>query len=230
MTVPGPAVRRARVFWDLDNLAARDSEHALVMGHRLRQTAQRLTGLPDRRIDLSIFANQATIQGLIYRSGEDSQPWKASLELLQAELVVVGMEKDAADMSMRYAMLLDAEEFGPQTAILCVTNDQGFGETLACCGQFGALTVAVGTYLTRAGIAWSQPPNQMPVPAAANCIVAFHPGRAVPVSKTEAKLVDRWEQRLGADQMLGPRRPHKGLCVNRWLNPDRPLAQPGQLQ
>lgn len=28
--------------------------------------------------------------------------------------------------------------------------------------------------------------------------VAFHPGRAVPVSKTEAKLVDRWEQRLGA--------------------------------
>ncbi len=46
------------------------------MGHRLRQTAQRLTCLPDRRIDLSIFANQATIQGLIYRSGEDSQPWK----------------------------------------------------------------------------------------------------------------------------------------------------------
>lgn len=39
-------------------------------------------------------------------------------------------------------MLLDAEEFGSQTAILCVTNDQGFGETLACCGQFGALTVA----------------------------------------------------------------------------------------
>lgn len=28
--------------------------------------------------------------------------------------------------------------------------------------------------------------------------VAFHPGRAVPVSKTEAKLVDRWEQSLGA--------------------------------
>ncbi len=28
-------------------------------------------------------------------------PLQASLELLQAELVVVGMEKDAADMSMR---------------------------------------------------------------------------------------------------------------------------------
>ena len=39
-------------------------------------------------------------------------------------------------------MLLDAEQYGPETAILCVTNDQGFGETLACCGQFAALTVA----------------------------------------------------------------------------------------
>lgn len=133
--------------------------------------------------------------------------------------------------------------------------------------------------------------------------VAFHPGRAVPVSKTEAKLVDRWEQSLGAgaltsvavhasapelrrglhcmqwtamagwqpgvlppgpfaggapgvatgrlargsrlcrraslppacmprpaDQMLGPRRPHKGVCITRWLNPQRPLAQPAQAQ
>ncbi|PRW45553.1 3-isopropylmalate dehydratase large subunit [Chlorella sorokiniana] len=200
------------------------------MGHRLRRTAQRLTGLPEQRVELSLFANKATVQAVVSRGGAGSQPWRASLELLQAELVVVGMDKDAADLAMRYAMLLDAEQYGPETAILCVTNDQGFGETLACCGQFGALTVAVGTYLPRAGITWSQPPSQMPVPAAANCIVAFHPGRAVPVSKTEAKLVDRWEQRLGADQTLGPRRPHKGVCITRWLNPQRPLAQPAQLQ
>ena len=34
------------------------------------------------------------------------------------------------------------------------------------------LSVAVGTYLPRAGITWSQPPSRMPVPAAANCIGA----------------------------------------------------------
>lgn len=39
-------------------------------------------------------------------------------------------------------MLLDADQYGPAAAILCVSNDQGFAETLACCGQFGALTVA----------------------------------------------------------------------------------------
>lgn len=59
-----------------DNLAARDSEHALVMGHRLRRTAQRLTGLPDRRIGLSLFANEATVNSLIWRGGAGSQPWK----------------------------------------------------------------------------------------------------------------------------------------------------------
>lgn len=144
------------------------------MGHRLRRTAQRLTGLPDRRIGLSLFANEATVNGLIWRGGAGSQPWKvggwvlplgkaalpktarhllswgcscqggggmlsrlaqtdacqrpgrrgsqptlafrsppprfhgalqASLELLQAELVVVGMDKDAADLAMRCELL-----------------------------------------------------------------------------------------------------------------------------
>lgn len=46
------------------------------MGHRLRRTAQRLTGLPDRRIGLSLFANEATVNGLIWRGGAGSQPWK----------------------------------------------------------------------------------------------------------------------------------------------------------
>lgn len=46
------------------------------MGHRLRRTAQRLTGLPDRRIGLSLFANEATVQALIRRGGAGSQPWK----------------------------------------------------------------------------------------------------------------------------------------------------------
>lgn len=125
------------------------------MGHRLRKTAQRLTGLPDKRIGLSLFANEATVHSLIQRGGVGSQPWQvgaagclhpctpcstsgwmaaagweaaacfaasthelrcspilppspplphtpqASLELLNAELVVVGVEKEAADLAMR---------------------------------------------------------------------------------------------------------------------------------
>ena len=33
-----------------------------------------------------------------------------------------------------------------------------------------------------------------------------------------------------ADQPPRPRRPHKGVCIRRWLNPERPVAEPEQQQ
>lgn len=54
----------------------------------------------------------------------------------------------------------------------------------------------MGTYLRNSGFNWSQRPGKLPLPTAANCIVAFHPGRAAQHSKTELALVTDWQQRL----------------------------------
>lgn len=81
---------------------------------------------------LRLLSLGAPMPGLLERSSH-----KPSSTHLKRLLPPLCDTTTAAD-----AMLLDAEQYGPETAILCVTNDQGFGETLACCGQFGALTVA----------------------------------------------------------------------------------------
>lgn len=102
------------------------------------------------------------------------------------------------------------------------------------------LRAAVGTYLRNSGFNWSQRPGKLPLPAAANAIVAWHPGRAQQHSKQELDLVQDWQQRVlwpadGPPAVLPPepRRPrvlhaHKGVCATRWLNKDRPL--PPELQ
>lgn len=41
-------------------------------------------------------------------------------------------------------MLLFAERLGPAAAVVCVSNDQGFGPSLERCSRMGAFTVAGG--------------------------------------------------------------------------------------
>lgn len=67
---------------------------------------------------------------------------------------------------------------------------------------------AVGTYLREAGFNWSVQPSKLPVPAAANCIVAYHPGRSMANSLAERKLLRRWEAMIdgGSCQAGGARR------------------------
>jgi hypothetical protein len=60
-----------------------------------------------------------------------------------------------------------------------------------------AFLPAVGTYLRTAGFNWSQRPGKLPVACAANCIVAWHPGRPQEHSKREIKLVADYQQRIG---------------------------------
>lgn len=64
---------------------------------------------------------------------------------------------------------------------------------------------AVGAYLRGAGFNWSTNPLGLPVPQAANTIVAFHPGRASAKSAQEQRLAARWQQKSGASawQPLG---------------------------
>lgn len=59
---------------------------------------------------------------------------------------------------------------------------------------------AVGTYLRQAGFNWSARPSLLPVPQAANCIVAWHPGKSSRKSAAELKLVASWQQRLGTGE------------------------------
>ena len=89
--------------------------------------------------------------------------------------------------------------------------------------------------MASAGFNWSAPPRKLPVPAVANCIVAFHPGRAALNSAAERKLLSRWQRHIGATApevaaLSGPVpvKAHKGVCCSRWVNPDRPwqLAAP----
>ncbi|KAL4439422.1 hypothetical protein ABPG77_008751 [Micractinium sp. CCAP 211/92] len=194
---------RAGIFWDLDNISCRSPEHALVIGHRLQSSARRLTGVPPR---LFAFANERTVQLLRHRGGPEA--WEATIQMLGADLTVAGLEKDAADMLMQREMLLFAEEHGPAATVICVTNDQGFAPALDKCGRLGAFTVAVGTYLREAGFNWSVQPSKLPVPAAANCIVAYHPGRSMANSLAERKLLRRWEAMIdgGSCQAGGARR------------------------
>lgn len=67
-----------------------------MIGHRLKRTAQRVTGLAP---SLTAFANEYTVERLRSRSSDAF--WRGALEVLEAELVVAGLEKDAADMLMR---------------------------------------------------------------------------------------------------------------------------------
>ncbi|KAL4437235.1 hypothetical protein ABPG75_004374 [Micractinium tetrahymenae] len=179
---------QAGIFWDLDNVSVRSPEHAVVVGHRLKTSARRLAGVQPR---LFAYANQRTVELLRQRGGQEA--WEAAIQLLDAELMVAGLERDAADMLMQRAMLLFAGEHGPAATLFCVTNDQGFAPALEKCGRLGTFTVAVGTYLREAGFNWSVQPSKLPVPAAANCIVAYHPGRARANSLAERKLLRRWE-------------------------------------
>lgn len=229
-------LRRAQIFWDLDNINARSTEHALVIGHRLKSSVRRLTGLTP---SLSAFANEHTVQRLQERSSDES--WAAVLELLEADIVVAGLEKDAADLLMRRHMIDFAAAHGPSAAVICVSNDQGFAPALERCGHMGAFTVAVGTYLRTAGFNWSQRPGKLPVACAANCIVAWHPGRPQEHSKKELKLVADYQQRIGAaeasasaSKLAGAsagqlKKSYKGVVSTRWLNPDRPWQHPYQL-
>ena len=57
---------------------------------------------------------------------------------------------------------------------------------------------AVGAYLRSAGFNWSAAPLELPVPQAANAIVAFHPGRAATKSGAEQRLARRWQRLSGA--------------------------------
>lgn len=82
----------------------------------------------------------------------------------------------------------------------CCSNDQGYATALERCTSHGAYTVAVGTYLREAGFNWSARPSLLPVPQAANCIVAWHPGQATRKSAAERKLVASWQQRLGSGE------------------------------
>lgn len=56
---------------------------------------------------------------------------------------------------------------------------------------------AVGAYLLDAGCTWNVPPLELPVPRAANAIVAFHPGRKAAKSGAEHILAQRWQQLSG---------------------------------
>ena len=65
---------------------------------------------------------------------------------------------------------------------------------------------------------WGAPPSQLPVPAAANAIVAFHPGLKKIHSNAELKLVASWQQRLGAGGAAGAC--VWGACRGRHCEPD----------
>jgi hypothetical protein len=65
-----------RIFWDLDNISAKDPQHALVVGHRLKQVAERVSGAPPA---LTAFANERTVERLCAR--DSSESWQVRLAL-----------------------------------------------------------------------------------------------------------------------------------------------------
>lgn len=84
-----------------DNINCRDSEHALVIGARLKRAVQRLAGLPAADLSLTVFGNEHTIARVVERSGCGGASWAAVLDLLGAQLVVAGLERDAAGETRR---------------------------------------------------------------------------------------------------------------------------------
>lgn len=67
----------------------------------------------------------------------------------------------------------------------------------------GAFTVAVGAYCRNAGMNWGKPPADLPIPSVANCIVAWHPGKAPSEqAQQELRMVEQWQQRIGAGEFF----------------------------
>lgn len=137
----------------------------------------------------------------------------------------------------RYAAVAASTPPSKPQPTLCAADAAGV-RAVGCASSVlhPAVARAVGTYLRNSGFNWSQRPGKLPLPAAANAIVAWHPGRAQQHSKQELDLVHDWQQRVrwpadGTPPVLPPelRKPrvlhaHKGVCCTRWLNKDRPLS------
>lgn len=87
----------------------------------------------------------------------------------------------------------------------------------------------MGTYLREAGFNWSVQPSKLPVPAAANCIVAYHPGRSMANSLAERKLLRRWEAVIcgGGGGAEGGRARRSGDEGSRALAAPAPAASQG---